>query len=120
MIQEFHLYLYGHDRGPLATSFESSMQRLEELPKLHAEPDGSFVWARSGGTEQVYGMLYDAGGLVQYCDMRGKCQRQTFRLLCEAVSGSDQFHRLETMCLPDSVWQDFQSFERLAWGQSDH
>ena len=87
---------------------------------LSFEWDGSFVWARDGGKQQVYGMLYDAAGVVQYCDMRGKCQRNTWRQLCNAIIGADslasvKLDQLELMRLPESEWQDFQTFERLGW-----
>ncbi|MDA8744728.1 hypothetical protein N9N28_08855 [Rubripirellula amarantea] len=117
--EAFHLYLYGPNRGAMTTSFEDAAERLERMPKLYFEPDGSFVWARDGGNEQVYGMLYDAAGVVQYCDMRGKCQRDTFRQLCQAVSGTDHLPNLQIMRLPESQWQDFQSFEHLTWTPSD-
>ena len=42
--RDFHAYLYGPDRKPLETSFESAKERLEELPGLFFELDGSFAW----------------------------------------------------------------------------
>jgi len=107
---EFQLYLYGPARGPISSSFEAAQQRLEQLPKLYFEPDGSFVWSRSGGREQVFGMLYDAAGTIRYCELRGRCSGTTWRTLCEAISG-DRSAKLEIMLLPDQRLKDLQSFE---------
>jgi len=106
----FHLYLYGPQQGPLETSFEEAESRLTGLPRLHFEPDGSFVWARDSGREQIYGMLYDAGGRIRYCELRGKCTQQTWRELCQAITGGAQ-EGIEILRLPGQVLQDLQSFE---------
>jgi hypothetical protein len=115
MIVAFHVYLYGPNGGPLPASFEDAAARLQELPKLGFEWDGSFVWVRDSGAQQVYGMMYDAAGSIQYCEMQGKCDLQTWQTLCHAILGSDQQPMLRLMLLPESEWQDFQSFERLNW-----
>ena len=126
MIAAFHVYLYGPDGGPLPVSFEDAAERLQELPKLGFEWDGSFVWAKDQGQQQVFGMLYDAAGSIQYCEMQGKCDLRTWQTLCQviigstAVSGADQTSSLRLMRLPESEWQDFQSFERLNWQSGDH
>ena len=110
----FHLYLYGPSLGPIETSFEEAESRLIELPMLCFEPDGSFVWAQSGGHEQVYGMLYDAGGRLQYCDLQGRCSYQNWQSLCVAITG-DPNHALEVMLLPHRELKDLQSFEETHW-----
>lgn len=112
-VAEFHLYLYGPNRSPLATSFEAAAQRLERLERLHFEPDGSFVWARRQGLEQVFGMLYDAGGQLQYVDLRGRCRRETFAELIAAISGS--LGEMSVVQLPEGSLQDLQSFESNLW-----
>ena len=110
----FHLYLYGPFRGPIETSFEQAAQRLQQLPRLHFEPDGSFVWNRDSGRQQVFGMVYDAAGKVRYCDLQGHCDRQTWKELCQAITG-DQCGDLQVMMLPDQRLQDLQSFEETLW-----
>ncbi len=106
----FHIYLYGPQRGPIETSFEEAEARLTRLPKLYFEPDGSFVWARQQGSEQVFGMLYDAGGKLRYCDLRGHCHLATWRELCQAIGG-DEISGLQVLRLPEQALQDLQSFE---------
>ncbi len=110
MVHSFHVYLYGPQQGPIETSFEEAEARLSRLPKLHFEPDGSFVWARRQGSEQVFGMLYDAGGKLRYCDLRGHCDLAMWRELCRAIGG-DQLKGLQVLRLPEQVLQDLQSFE---------
>ncbi len=110
----FHLYLYGPDKGPIDTSFEAAAARLQTLELLHFEPDGSFVWIRGEGKQQIYGMLYDAQGKIQYGELQGKCDNATWRRLVAAICG-DCSQSLLVMRLPDRKLQDLQSFEREAW-----
>jgi hypothetical protein len=51
----------------LPVSFEHVVQRLEQLPRLFIEPDGSFIWIGPRGPEQwtIDGQLHDsAQGLM--------------------------------------------------------
>lgn len=114
----FHLYLYGPRQGPIHASFEAARSRLVKLPLLHFEPDGSFVWIRQSGREQIYGMLYDAAGQIQYCDLQGKCTLQTWRDLCLAITGGSE-EGLEILRLPDQTLQNLQSFEAACLDDSD-
>jgi len=110
----FHLYLYGPKRGPIESSFEDAELRLKQLPMLHFEPDGSFVWTRESGKQQIFGMVYDAAGKIQYCDLRGCCKYQTWKLLCAAIAG-EGVEEFEVMVLPDQQLQDLQTFEAKLW-----
>ena len=107
----FHLYLYGAAKGPLKTSFEQVEERLKRLDSLYFEPDGSFVFTRASGCEQVFGMVYDAAGQVQYCDLRGKCGISTWQTLRLAIVG-DLVANHEVLLLPEQELQDLQTFER--------
>jgi hypothetical protein len=115
----FHLYLYGPDqpglgRASLPTSFEDAAQRLEQLEKLYFEPDGSFVWSFPKG-EQVFGMLYDSAGKLQYVELQGKTSLQTFRDIVDAIACGDR--NLTTVTLPSGQVQDLQSFEAMVWNR---
>lgn len=108
--RQFHLYLYGPDLGPIDVSFETAAENLQLLEKLYLEPDGSFVWARDGGEQQVFGMIYDARDQIQYLELRGKCELSTWQTLIQAAVGSS----IEGVCvlhLPDRQLQDLQDFE---------
>lgn len=114
MSDRFHIHLHGPNRGPLSASFESAAERLEGLAKLYLEGDGSFVWARDGGREKVYGMLYDAAGVLQYVELRGDCRQETLRRVITAIEPDRQ--SIQVLRLPDGEWQNLQSFENRIWG----
>ena len=106
----FHVYLYGPDCGALETSFEDAAARLEQMPRLYLEPDGSFVWTQSGGEQQIFGMLYDAANQLQYVELRGCCCRENWQRLVTAIRGATE-HKLAVMSLPSRQLQDLQGFE---------
>lgn len=114
----FHLYLYGPSRGPIETTFEQAAERLQQLSRLHFEPDGSFVWTPQTDHQQVFGMVFDAAGKVRYCDLQGCCDYPHWRKLCLAIAG-DATDRLEVLTLPNQQWQDLQSFEQR-FTEADH
>jgi hypothetical protein len=69
---------------PLAITFEAARQRLDQLPRMYTEADGSFVWASSQGESrwQVDGNLYDTGQRLLFVDLKGSCPPEAFdRLL---------------------------------------
>lgn len=83
-----HLRVFGGDGAepaPLDCSFEEAERRLNALPRMFFEPDGSFVWR--GESPQVFqwdGELYDAGGRVQHVELRGR-GGEALRQLLEAL-----------------------------------
>ncbi|MBX3423483.1 MAG: hypothetical protein KF752_18160 [Pirellulaceae bacterium] len=72
-------------------SFERACEMLEQLPRMHIEPDGSFVWTADGPwgdraareAWQVDGMLYDFGGRLARVELKGSCPRQAWLALVE-------------------------------------
>ena len=119
MPDQFHIHLYGPDRGPLPTSFEEAAERLERLDKLYFEPDGSFVWNRDAGRQQIFGMLYDAAGTLQYVDLRGTASRQTFQSVVDSLLPGvvlADATKCTVVRLADGSMQDLQSFANLTWG----
>lgn len=69
---------------PLGVSFEQAAEMLETFPRMHVEPDGSFVWVSPSEVEvwQVDGNLYDRDGSLIAIDLKGACsQMQLARLL---------------------------------------
>ena len=108
-MHSFHVYLYAAGRAPLAASFEAAESRLKQLDNLYFEPDGSFVLSREMGREQVFGMLYDAAGQLQYCDLRGNCGIKTWEAVRTAIL-ADAVALHEVLLLPAQELQDLQSF----------
>ena len=109
-MQDFHIYLYGPAQGPIDTTFEDAAERLQRLDRLAFEPDGSFVWARNGGRQKVFGMLYDAANQIQYVELRGQVDLETFQTIVKAIS-NDQIDDLAVMKLPERQLQQLQDFE---------
>lgn len=69
---------------PLMVTFDEVIDRLSQLERMYAEPDGSFVWvsAREGLSWQVDGNVFDRNGRVVLVDTKGSCPPEEFdRLL---------------------------------------
>ena len=113
-MNKFHIYLYGPLCGPIETSFENAASRLTRLEHLAFEPDGSFVYSRSRGEQQVFGMLFDAQARLRYAELRGHCDRETFQIVVLAICGNCE-HDLTVMRLPMRQLQDLQSFEETTF-----
>lgn len=71
---------------PLAVGFDEAIARLAALPRLYAEPDGSFVWASPTAERawQVDGNLFDRQGRVLMADLKGSCPAADFDRLLAA------------------------------------
>ena len=112
----FRIQLYGPHGGPLETSFEAAAERLMGIESLYFEPDGSFVWTHRRSGEQVDGMLYDAGGRLQYVELSGQCGRSAWRQLLVALLGkSGDSRQLKVVNLPDRRVQTLQAFEQMTF-----
>lgn len=111
-IAEFHIHLHADQQsGPFEESFEEMVGRLERLPKLYFEPDGSVLWCPVAGQE-ISAMIYDAHGHVQYVDVWGKIGQPSWNRFIEAISPSLSISILN---LSGSQWQDLQDFEHFTW-----
>ncbi len=68
---------------PLGVSFEQATDALELFPRMHVEPDGSFVWVSSSEEEcwQVDGNLYDRDGSLIAIDLKGTCSQTSLAQL---------------------------------------
>ncbi len=60
---------------PLTAGFDEAIERLGQLPRCYAEPDGSFVWTspRDGLRWQVDGNLFERNGGLLLVDLKGSC-----------------------------------------------
>lgn len=99
---------------PLPVTFEEALERLEPLPRMYAEPDGSFVWVseRDEPAWQVDGLLVDQGGRLAYVELRGACSVESFdRLLaCFGWPASPVVFQL----LREALFLDEAAFRRWA------
>ena len=70
---------------PLPIGFDECSARLDALPRLFVEPDGSFVWrGEDRGGWQVDGNLYERDGCVLYVELKGTCPAAAFDRLASA------------------------------------
>ena len=68
---------------PLGVSFDTVQSRLMELPQIHFEPDGFFLWSGNVAGErwQVDGNLFDRGEQLDHVELRGDIPTEPFRQL---------------------------------------
>lgn len=117
----FRIYLYGPSAGPpaahpLTTSFEEAAERLGALSGSTLEPDGSFACVAGGGREQIYGMLYDSAGRLQYVELQGHATRAFCRKVVAAIAGEvPERSQLTVLQLPEQALKSFQAFEAAIW-----
>jgi hypothetical protein len=64
-------------------TFEQAIERLEELPRMFVEPDGSFVWvSRQGpGAWQIDGQLNDGPQRLMNVELKGHASREQVQQL---------------------------------------
>lgn len=65
---------------PLSVTFDEAIEGLGQLPRLYAEPDGSFVWTspQEGLCWQVNGNLYERNNRVLLVHLKGSCPAAEF------------------------------------------
>ena len=77
--------------APLDVSFESAGERLQALPQLYFEPDGSFVWVGQTALSQRWqldGLLNDGIASLQSVELKGTCDQHAWDLLLDALQVS--------------------------------
>lgn len=101
--------------SPMAVGFDEALGRLAALPRLYAEPDGSFVWTSSHGADawwQVDGNAFERDGRVLLVDVKGSCPASEFDLLLGAFGWPGQ--RLTVQLVRSGVFLDEATFRRHA------
>lgn len=65
---------------PLPIVFDDVLDQLNTLPRLYAEPDGSFVWTspQENIRWQVNGNLYERNDCVLFVELKGSCPASEF------------------------------------------
>ena len=73
----------GELTDPLPVGFDDAVERLGQLPRCYAEPDGSFVWTspREGVRWQVDGNLFERNAGLLLVDLKGSCPPTELDLL---------------------------------------
>ena len=90
----FHVNLLAATPGEsLAVTWEQTAARLEQLPRMIFEPDGSFVASgddEHGGRWQVDGHLFDFAGRLHRVELRGACPAAELDRLMRCVGWPEQ------------------------------
>ena len=77
---------------PFEVTFEVVLQRLQQLARLDAEPDGFFVF--SGGQHaaewRLNGHLYDRAGRLLYLELKGSCPAASLDAILGTVGWPQQ------------------------------
>jgi len=97
-----------------ACGFDAAFERLAQLERMFAEPDGSFVWTspREGLSWQVDGNAFERQGRVLLVDLRGSCPPGAFDLLLGAFGWPSQAVMMQLVRA--AVFLDEATFRRHA------
>jgi hypothetical protein len=77
----------------LTVTFDAVLARLELLPRLFIEPDGSFVWRGNtddGQDWQLDGNLIDRGDLLDYVELKGTCPSERLDEILQALDWPEE------------------------------
>jgi len=83
----FHVHLTAAENiATSLASFDAALEALALLPRMFIEPDGSFVWTGTEGSDpwQVDGNLIDRGDALAYVELKGRCPADQFNELLAA------------------------------------
>lgn len=106
-MKNHRLRLYGRSPGrepqagvPLKVSWEVAFEQLATLPRMFAEPDGSFLWTGhdpSLGNWQLEGTLFDDGQVVRRIELMGNCSRDNWERFLSALDCNWETISLESL-----------------------
>jgi len=99
---------------PMGVTFDEAIGRLEQLARMYAEPDGSFVWTspREGLWWQVDGNVSEKDGRVLLVDLKGSCPAAEFDRLVDAFGWPEQGMMMQLV--RPAVFLDESTFRRHA------
>ena len=99
---------------PLGIGFDEAFNRLGQLERMYAEPDGSFVWTspREGLSWQVDGNAYERNGRVLLVDLKGSCPTREFDQLLGAFGWPEE--QVLVQLTRPAVFLDEATFRRHA------
>ena len=105
----------GPPLAPLQVDFDTAYEGLQRLPRLYAEPDGSFVWAgrQDSATWQLFGQLADQGTRLQSVELRGTIPRDQFEELLNVLRWPNS--PLMFQLARQGVFLNWEGFARLVW-----
>ncbi|MDC0937265.1 hypothetical protein OAS39_13350 [Pirellulales bacterium] len=98
----------------LPVSFEDAVARLQQLPRVDAEPDGFFTFSGTseGVTWQVSGHLFDFDERLHRVELHGECRVADFESLLQCITTADT--ELVFELVREGILLDTRGFLRLA------
>ncbi|MFM2097159.1 MAG: hypothetical protein RIS70_4283 [Planctomycetota bacterium] len=102
---------------PFPVSFEETLERMDRMPQLLIELDGSFVWSgvEEGSAWQLDGTVNDRDGRLLYVSVRGTCSDQNWERLLHCFGWPTQW--LVIQSVREAVFLEEAEFRR--WAASD-
>jgi hypothetical protein len=111
----FHANLFASPReAAFACTWEDAAERLQQLPRMLFEPDGSFVLSGNDETRrwQVDGHLFDFAGRLQRVELRGECPAAVYDELLRCIGWPAQ--TIEFELLREGTTLSEQEFRRVS------
>ena len=85
----FHVNVFGN---PFDCTWEEAAERLQALPRMIFEPDGSWIWSGGVGATrwQIDGHLFDFDGRLHRVELHGDSPEESFNQLlgCFRLAGA--------------------------------
>ena len=85
----FHVNLFA---DPFACTWEQAAERLQRLPRMIFEPDGSWIHSGGAGPDrwQVDGHLFDFAGRLHRVELHGCCPEESLDKLLRCFGWPEQ------------------------------
>ena len=109
----FHVNVFG---SPFNCTWEQAAEKLEALPRMIFEPDGSWIWSGGVGATrwQIDGHLFDFDGRLHRVELRGDCPEESFNVLLGCFGWPEQQMRFEQVREGDKLAEtEFRAAVRL-------
>jgi hypothetical protein len=97
-VYRFHVNLFADPKeASFACTWEEAAAKLDQLPRMIFEPDGSFVISGDEASVrwQVDGHLFDFAGRLHRLELHGECPQAAFDELLQCVGWPVQSLRFE-------------------------
>ena len=100
-VETLRLRLFGQgeriagELPPLRLTHEAAIDRMNRLPRMFTEPDGSFLWKFDSG--QLEGTIYDDGERIRYIDIAGRASAEVWSDFLGALGESFESVALELL-----------------------
>lgn len=110
---EFHAIVRpaGRLEDGFGRSYEDVAEELAKIPRLHIEPDGSFVWVSAENvSRKINGQITDDGHQVMYIEFRGKAASSDLQPILATLRGAAA--PLQFQLLPTGDMIDEAEFSR--------